>query len=355
MTPTYDKIHNKFKLNGLHFDRDDLKEVAYSYIKEGEPYEKEIGDFLMEWTNDRDVVEVRTSGSTGQPKIIKLKKQAMVASALATGNYFNLEPGDTCLHCLPAHFIAGKMMLIRAMILGLELTTVEPLSRPNFDSNQVFVFASMVPIQLEKTINFIDNIQLILVGGAPVSKSLVSKINQVRPAVFETYGMTETITHIAAKRLNGTTKSDYFTTLPEVMVSQDERNCLIVKAPYLSNEPITTNDVVELISETEFKWLGRADHIINVGGIKIHPELIEAKLHSKLDRRFFVTSETDAKLGEHLVMVIEGDKFEVPSTTFNQLDKFEIPKNIYFTPKFIETTPGKIQVLETLKKAKISK
>ncbi len=352
MTPTFDKIHNRFKLNGLHFDRDELKEVAYSFIKEGEPFEKEMGNFLLEWTNDRDVVEVRTSGSTGQPKIIKLKKQAMVASALATGNYFKLEPGDTCLHCLPTHFIAGKMMLIRAMILGLELTTVEPLSKPNFDVNKMFHFASMVPIQLENTINSVDNIKLVLVGGAPVSKSLRLKTNKLKSAIFETYGMTETITHIAAKRLNGDAKSNYFTTLPSIMVSQDERDCLVIKAPYLSDEPIITNDVVELISETEFNWLGRADHIINVGGIKVQPELIEEKLHSKIKQRFFITSENDAKLGEHVVIVIEAAKFEIPAATFDGLEKFEIPKNIYFTPKFVESTPGKIQILETLKKIK---
>lgn len=352
MTPSFDKIHNRFKLNGLHFDRDDLKEVAYSYIKEGEFYEKEIGDFLLEWTNDRDVVEVRTSGSTGLPKIIKLKKQAMVASALATGDYFNLEPGNTCLHCLPAHFIAGKMMMIRAMILGLELTTVEPLSRPVFNKDTVFDFASMVPIQLDKTLNFIDNIKLLLVGGAAVPKRLVSKLSNVEAAVFETYGMTETITHIAARGLNGASKSKYFTTLPGVMVSQDERNCLVIKADYLSNEPIITNDVVELISETEFNWLGRADHIINVGGVKMQPETIEEKLHSKIDKRFFVTSENDSKLGEHVVLVIESDKYEIPTATFDDLEKFEIPKNIYFTPKFSEVTPGKIQIQTTLNKIK---
>lgn len=352
MTPTYDKIHNRFKLNGLHFDREELKEVAYSYIKEGEAFEKEMGDFLLEWSNDRDVVEVRTSGSTGEPKIIKLKKQAMVASALATGNYFNLEPGDTCLHCLPTHFIAGKMMLIRAMILGLEVTTVEPLSRPNFDKDKVFDFASMVPIQLEKTINFVNNIKLILVGGAPVSKSLSLKTNEVKSAIFETYGMTETITHIAARRLNGPTKSNYFTTLPSVMVSQDERNCLMIKATYLSDDAIITNDVVELISETEFNWLGRADHVINVGGVKVQPEVVEDKLHTKIEQRFFITSENDSKLGEHVVMVVEADKFEIPSSTFDELEKFEIPQKIYFTSKFVEATPGKIQILETLKKIK---
>lgn len=354
MTPTFDKVHNKFKFNGLHFDRDALKEVAYSFIKEGEPFEKEMGDFLLEWTNDRPLVEVRTSGSTGAPKIVSIKKEAMVASAIATGNFFNLEPGDTCLHCLPTHFIAGKMMLVRAMILGLELTTVEPLSQPNFDVDKTFDFCAMVPLQLENSLNATKNIKKLIVGGAAVPKSLVTAVQKLKTEVYETYGMTETITHIAAKRLNGKNKSKYFTTLPGVLVTQDERNCLVIKAPYLSSEPVITNDIVELISEHEFKWLGRADFVINVGGVKVHPEEIESKLRDHFQSRIIITSEHDSKLGEHVVMIVESEPFEISKEIFNDLEKFEVPKNVYFIPKFVEKTPGKIQILETLNKAKSS-
>lgn len=354
MIPTFDKIHNKFKLNGLHFDRDSLKEVAYSFIKEGQLFEKEMGDFLLEWTNERAVVEVRTSGSTGAPKIVIIKKDAMVASAISTGNFFSLEPGDTCLHCLPTHFIAGKMMLVRAMILGLEVTTVEPLSRPIFDIDKTFDFCAMVPLQLENTINATNNIKKLIVGGAAVPKSLVTAVQKLKTEVYETYGMTETITHIAAKRLNGKTKSKYFTTLPGVLLTQDERNCLVIKAPYLSSEPVITNDIVELISEHEFKWLGRADFVINVGGLKVHPEEIESKLRDHFQSRIIITSEHDSKLGEHVVMIVESEPFEISKSVFEDLEKFEVPKSIYFISKFVEKTPGKIQILETLNKAKLS-
>jgi O-succinylbenzoic acid--CoA ligase len=354
MTPTFDKIHNKFKFNGLYFDREALKEVAYSLIKEGELYEKEMGDFLLEWTNDRPIVEVRTSGSTGAPKMVIIKKEAMVASAIATGNFFSLEPGDTCLHCLPTHFIAGKMMLVRAMILGLEVTTVEPLSRPVYDTNKTFDFCAMVPLQLENTINFTKNIKKLIVGGAAVPKSLISAVQKLKTEVYETYGMTETITHIAAKRLNGKQKSKYFTTLPGVLVTQDERDCLVIKAPYLSSEPLVTNDIVELVSEHEFRWLGRADHVINVGGLKVQPEQVEAKLRDKFQNRILITSAHDSKLGEHVVMIVESDPFEISKEIFSDLEKFEVPKTVYFIPKFIEKTPGKIQILETLNKAKMS-
>lgn len=354
MTPTFDKVHNKFKFNGLHFDRDALKEVAYSFIKEGEPFEKEMGDFLLEWTNDRPLVEVRTSGSTGAPKIVNVKKEAMVASAIATGNFFNLEPGHTCLHCLPTHFIAGKMMLVRAMILGLELTTVEPLSHPVFDVDKTFDFCAMVPLQLENSLNATKNIKKLIVGGAAVPKSLVTAVQKLKTEVYETYGMTETITHIAAKRLNGKNKSKYFTTLPGVLVTQDERNCLVIKAPYLSSEPVITNDIVELISEHEFKWLGRADFVINVGGVKVHPEEIESKLRDYFQSRIIITSEHDSKLGEHAVLIVESEPFEISKDIFNHLEKFEVPKNVYFIPKFVEKIPGKIQILETLNKAKVS-
>lgn len=352
MTPTFDKIHNKFRLNGLHFDRDALKEVAYSLIKEGAPFEKEMGDFLLEWTNERDLVEVRTSGSTGAPKIVKIKKKAMVTSALATGDFFGLEPGDTCLHCLPTHFIAGKMMLVRAMILGLEVTAVEPLSRPLFDKNMKFDFCAMVPLQLENTINGIKNIKKLIVGGATVPKPLISMVQFLKTEVYETYGMTETITHIAAKRLNGKAKSKYFTTLPGVFISQDDRNCLVIKAAYLSSKPLITNDIIEMVSKREFKWKGRADHVINVGGVKVQPEEIQAKISSKIPHRILITAEHDSKLGEHVVMVVESDPYEVSQEIFKDLEKFEVPKSIYFVSSFVEKTPGKIQVQKTLDQAK---
>jgi Acyl-CoA synthetases (AMP-forming)/AMP-acid ligases II len=152
MIPKYNKVHNKFKLNNYHFDNDGLKEVAYSFIKEGDFYEKAMGDFLLNWMDEKDYVEVSTSGSTGEPKVIRLSKQAMVHSAIATGDYFNLEPGDRALHCLPATYVAGKMMMVRAIILGLEMDLVTPSSHPLDTTHGNYDFCAMVPLQLSHSL-----------------------------------------------------------------------------------------------------------------------------------------------------------------------------------------------------------
>src|SRR5690606_31957790 len=193
-TPSYDKVHLRFKLNGSYFDREDLMEVAYSYIKEGEPYEQSIGDFLMDWLNEKSFMYVRTSGSTGEAKPIRVQKQAMVNSAIASGDFFGKDVGDSALHCLPAGVIAGKMMLVRAMILGLEIDLVEPSVSPLEGLNKIYDFSAMIPLQVENSLPKIDQIKKMIVGGAPISSSLIDSLQDKSSEIFETYGMTETVT-----------------------------------------------------------------------------------------------------------------------------------------------------------------
>ncbi len=362
MIPSYNKVHLKFKLNKIHYSYDDLMEVAYSFIKEGMPYERIIGDFLLDWLDEKDFIYVNTSGSTGKPKRIKIKKQAMVNSAIATGDFFNLKPGDKALYCLPSNYVAGKMMLIRSITLGLELDLTQPTSQPIFDYEEHYDFAAMVPMQLEKIYNYCDNIKTIIVGGAAVSKTLKEAINSIKSSVYETYGMTETITHIALKKINNfdfsqgsATKESvepYFKTLPNISISEDERGCLVIKAPKLSNETIITNDMVKLHSDTEFEWLGRYDNVINSGGVKLYPEQIETKLQNKIKQRFFVASKKEEVLGEQLILVVEGNTNKIDDNIFSDLEKFEKPKGIYNINQFIETNSGKIQRKETLKQLK---
>ena len=355
--PNYNKVHIKFKLNGIHYSYEDLMEVAYSFVKEGLPYEQVIGDFLLNWLDNNDYIEVSTSGSTGKPKCIKIKKQAMVNSAIATGDFFKLKPGDTALHCLPTKFIAGKMMLIRAIILGLELDIVEPRSKPNFNKNRNrdYDFSAMIPIQLQNSLDSCSNIKTIIVGGASVSKSLRENIKDLNSNVFETYGMTETITHIAVKKLNNilnvsssAVEKSHFQTLPNISISQDDRSCLIIDAPKVANGKIVTNDVVKLHSETEFEWLGRYDNVINSGGLKLYPEQIEAKLQNKISKRFFISSIADETFGEIVVLVLESDSKDLNDSVFSELTTYEKPKHIYSISQFIETDSGKVQRNKTL-------
>ena len=355
MIPTYNKVHNKFKLNGQHYTFDDLKEVAYSFIKEGEPFEKVIGDFLTDWLNDSEYISARTSGTTGTPKVVQLSKQHMVNSAIATAEFFDLKPGDSALHCLPANYIAGKMMLIRALAIGLEMDLTEPTASPIFDYDKTYDFSAMVPLQLRHMVDYIDNIKNILVGSAVVSNKLKERIQKCSGNIFETYGMTETCTHVAARRLNNFDRSPLpeeqwhlFTALPDVNISQDLRGCLVIDAPYVSTREIITNDIIKLHSDRTFEWLGRLDNMINSGGVKLYPEVIENKLSKKLMQRFFISSKDDESLGRKLILIVEGESNSIDKSVFDVLDKYEVPKQIYFLPKFIETFSGKIQRTDTL-------
>ncbi len=355
MTPTFDKVHNRFKFNGLHFTHEELKEVAYSLIKEGQPFEKETGDFLIDWLDRKDHIYVSTSGSTGKPKEIKLQKQTMVNSAIATGNFFNLEPGDKALHCLPSHFIAGKMMFVRALVLGLEIDFVEPSAHPIFDYEKTYDFCAMIPLQLKYTIGHVHNIKNIIVGGSKVTKPLVEKIKHCESKFFETYGMTETVTHVALRQLESLAgeREPYFKALENITFKKDDRNCLVIHAPNLVDEDLVTNDLVELHSDTSFQLIGRFDNVINSGGVKLFPEQIEEKLQPIISQRFIVAGEEDGTLGEKLILIIENptDPLEYIKTSIKNLktlDKFEVPKKIYTSEKFAETVNGKIQRKKTL-------
>ncbi len=218
--PTYENVHNQFKLNGFHLNKEDLCRVAYSFIKEGEEFEKPVGDFLLDWFDSRDYIEMMTSGTTGIPKVITVSKQAMVNSALATGDFFDLAPGNRALHCIPIKYVAGKMMLVRAMILGFDLEFVAPSLNPleNIEGN--FDFAAMVPLQAQHSIKELKRIKKVIIGGAKINNSLEKLLMKLPIQAYETYGMTETITHIAAKKVG----EKAFTVLPNVTISYDDDN-----------------------------------------------------------------------------------------------------------------------------------
>lgn len=347
MIPTFDKIHFKFKLNNNNYSYEELKEVAYSLVKEGELFERNAGDFLLDWLDDKDYLTVKSSGSTGTPKVIRIHKQAMVYSSIATGNYFKMEPGNTALHCLPTNYIAGKMMLVRAMILGLEIDLVEPSSLPIFDDLKHYDFCAMIPMQIQNSLNRLNNIKTIIIGGAPISQNLIDNLQSIKTKVYATYGMTETVSHIAIKPLNVISKSPHYKVLEDIEISQDSRNCLVVKAPKLSDDIIVTNDIVKLHSKTEFEFIGRIDNMINSGSIKIFPELVEETLRDKIKERYIIASEPDPLLGEKVILILEGTKDTTNPSTFEALDPYEVPKKIYTVEKFVVIN-DKIQRSKTL-------
>ncbi len=358
----YCKVHNKFKLNGKSFNAKTLKTTASHLFTKGLDFEKEIGCFLLDWLNEESEIIAHTSGSTGHPKQVKLDKNAMVNSAIATGVFFNIKEGNKALLCLPAHYIAGKMMLVRAMVLGLEIDCVNPKSIIDI-KGKIYAFSAMVPLQAQNSLKSLTAIKTLIIGGALVSPYLKSLFKNIKTEVYETYGMTETITHIAVKKLNNfgeqqQNSHSFFKILPNINIAQDERNCLIIQAPKLTKERIITNDVVILHSETEFEWLGRYDNIINSGGVKINPEQVEKKIKKHIEERFFITSEKDVLLGEKVILVIEKNNDVHNKTILNKLksidcfDAYEIPKKVISTPKFEETASGKIKRKETINRLK---
>jgi O-succinylbenzoic acid--CoA ligase len=337
-------IHPDFKLNGKSFSYIELLAEAL-YLKEnGQLFEKNIGKFLLEWLNTESFVFVQTSGSTGKPKKIVLQKAAMMASAKATGTFFNLQPKNSALLCLSADYIAGKMMLVRSITLGLHLYTVEPNSNPL--ENKKYDFVAMVPMQVANSLEQLHLIKTLLIGGTKVSYQLAESILKTNCQAFESYGMTETISHIAIKQIG----EKEFTVLPNVSISLDERNCLVIEAFELSKDKIITNDIVEILNESQFILKGRIDNVINSGGVKIFPEEIEEKLAEYISERYFIAGRLDEKFGEKLILVVEAKPFEIENNIFSGLTKYQIPKEIIFVEKFVETETNKINRKKTLEK-----
>jgi O-succinylbenzoic acid--CoA ligase len=342
--PDYNKVHPNFKWNLISLEKNDLLRLAYDFIKEGEDFEKITGEFILDWFNSNSFISVTTSGTTGAPKKIKIDKQAMVFSALATAEFFDLKATNRVLNCLSTNYIAGKMMLIRSFVLGFEMDFVKPTSNPLKNNNKFYDFVAMVPLQVENSINELINVRKLIIGGSKINYNLKNKLLGLSTLVFETYGMTETITHIAARKIS----DSYFSVLPNVTISKDKRNCLIIDTPRISASSITTNDVVNIISNSEFELLGRIDNVINSGGVKLFPEQIELKLAHKIQTRFFVTGIPDDQFGEIVALIVEGSPIPFEDDIFNDLLPYEKPKKIHFLSNFLETESGKIKRAATL-------
>jgi len=346
-------LHPKFKLNGEAFpSAEALKERANHFVEKGTVDEVAIGKFISEWLDGNDFITVKTSGSTGIPKEIKLQKNHVFNSANATVTYFDLKKDTKALLCLPSEYIAGKMMLVRAMTAGWNLRMVAPEKNPLKNIDGDFDFTAMVPYQVFHSLEDLHKVKKLIIGGGVVPWKLENELQHITAKIFVTYGMTETISHIAVRPLNGIEKSNIFTALPKVNFSLNENNCLQIHAPEISEETVLTNDVVELLSPTSFRFLGRIDNVINTGGVKVHPEMIEGKLSLHINIPFFIASEEDEALGELVILIIESEKqlqLENYSEAFETLSTYEKPKKIYSVPNFIYTETGKVKRAEVLK------
>ena len=338
------KTHSSFKIII------DGRQVDFQNFKSKEDWHKAILNFLEEFTNDQTYVDVKTSGSTGTPKTIKLSKAKMHNSASMTGSFLNLKPTDKALLCLSANYIAGKMMLVRALVLGLELHCFSPTKLDLDTIKGDFDFCAMVPLQALKNLNHLNKIKKLIIGGGDIpSTAKRDLISLNHPGIYQTFGMTETISHIALKKIN---EVEYHC-LPQIKVSLSAEETLKIDAPLLLDKPIVTNDLVKITSESSFEWLGRADNIINSGGVKIIPERVENILNKIISTPFFVAGVLDEILGEKLVLVTEKQSVIIEKEKWLEtgLTPYEIPKDTIVFENFIRTETGKLNRIKTMEQS----
>lgn len=325
-------------------------------------FEVETISFIKNWLTGKQSFLLKTSGSTGNPKEITLSRAQLTASANRTISKLSLSDKNTALVCLDTKYIAGKMMLVRALEGNMKIVAVEPSANPLKKLSEQPDFAAFVPLQLdeiftdEDSVKKLNQFQSIIIGGASVSSTLLEKIKTLPCSVYATYGMTETVSHIALQKLNGEHAQDYFEVLPNITISVDERDCLVLSLPEFS-EPVITNDLVNLIDKTKFNILGRYDNIINSGGVKLVPETIEKKIEPLLvNQSFFVAWIRDERLGQKVVLIIEGKaQSELPAALKLALSSYEIPKEIFYLDAFVRTETKKINRQQTVEKALKSK
>lgn len=288
--------------------------------------------FLAEWHNERPTVLVHTSGSTGRPKPMWVEKRRMEASARLTCDYLGLHEGDTALLCMSLDYIAGKMMVVRALVRGLRLVTVEPSGEPLKAVSQPLDFAAMVPLQVWNSLRVAEqrqrlmDIGQLIIGGGAIDDALAAELRLFPHAVWSTYGMTETLSHIALRRLNGSSASEWYTPLAGVSVSQNEDGCLVIDAPAVHEGALVTNDVAELAADGRFRILGRRDNVICSGGIKIQAEEVERLLRSHLHVPYLISKRPDEKFGEVVVLLTEGSADDARCVAEQVLPKYWCPK-----------------------------
>lgn len=297
----------------------------------------DLSAFLAEWSDSKSTVLVHTSGSTGKPKELWVEKERMKESARLTCSFLGLKKGDSALLCMPLQYIAGKMVVVRALVADLHLISVTPSGHPLKGMKEAPVFAAMIPMQVYNSLqvpeerDILREIKHLIIGGGAIDAQLAKELKNFPNAVWSTYGMTETLSHIALRRLSGADTSDWYTPFEGVQIRLSEENTLIIHAPKVCEEELVTNDIAEINGCKQFRILGRKDNTINSGGVKIQIEQVEAALKEHLSRPFLITSTPDVKFGEIVVLLIEG---EAPDDIEN-ICKQTLPP--YWRPKRVVT------------------
>ncbi|MCL6259057.1 AMP-binding protein [Aquiflexum sp. TKW24L] len=346
-----------------------FEQIQQGIWKEDDGYFHEAIQFCQNWLQGQNKFLLSTSGSTGTPKSMSVDRKQMEISAAFTAKFFGRTKNPKLLCCLNTAMIAGKMMLVRAMEWDADLILTKPKENPLEDNwvNGDFDFVAMVPMQVvaclsqNSSLQKLKKIKTLLIGGAPSPVSLLEKLTKEKISAFQTYGMTETVSHIALAKIDG--PDLVYETLPGVHIGTDSENRLWIEAPMAKEKRLQTYDLVEILDQNHFIWVGRSDFTINSGGIKIQPEILEAQIAPTVskffrDSLFFLWGKKDEKLGEKLVLVIESKDNEKQKAQellhlmAGIINKYQIPKEIIFLKEFVKTPSGKINKTETIKSAK---
>ncbi|MCJ8167058.1 AMP-binding protein [Pontibacter sp. E15-1] len=357
-------------LNGNKFYYDEIAAYSFRNSIPLNGYETKTLEFCNQWLNGVQEFPMHTSGSTGLPKPISLTRSQLEASARRTIKLLQLKAGNCAFICLNTDFIAGMMMLVRGFMADLQMTIVAPISNPLtlVSREERIDFASFVPLQLHTILHDtpealpqLNRMKGILVGGAPVNPAQQRELQRVEAPIYLTYGMTETASHIAVRRINGPKATDYYEVLDNIKIGIDKRGCLTIQGDITNQELLFTNDIVELLTPTHFRWIGRADNTINTGGVKVQVEKVEVAVAEALSEneqppRFFVAAQPDEVLGEKIVLIMEGKQHTEAAEEAlfaklqHALKKFELPKQIFYSASFSETATGKLSRPNTLRK-----
>ena len=305
-----------------------------------------LGEFLAEWYNSSPLIKVHTSGSTGTPKELWVEKKRMINSARMTVSFLGLKAGDSALLCMPLPYIAGKMVVVRSIIASLNLMAVTPCGRPLQCLTKIPDFAAMIPMQVFNSLKHPEDreklmkIRHLIIGGGAIDKKMAEELKSFPNSVWSTYGMTETLSHIALRRLNGKAASEWYTPFDNVSLAISDEGTLIISAPSVNPETLITNDIVEFNEQRQFRILGRKDNTINTGGIKVQIEQVEEKLsHYLPEGSYMITSVPDSKFGEKIVMLISQEMNT--DNAVNSLPLYWKPKHIIHFPKLPLTGTGK--------------
>lgn len=309
----------------------------------------DVAEFRQQWFNSKPYIEAHTSGSTGIPKPVKLLKSDMRISARATNTFFGINKSSTLALPLSLDYIAGKMMAVRAFEAECKLLIL-PISN-NIQLTEAVDLLAVVPSQIQSILERREtwhHIKHLLVGGAPLSGELSRAFSTTGIKTYIGYGMTETCSHVALRNLSD--DRPIYTAMPDITFDASHEGCLTIKSEKFSWKKLQTRDLVELIDEKHFSWIGRADNVINSGGIKIFPEKAEHLIMDSLKQfpEFYIIGEDHAVWGQCAVAVArcsetEGIEF------FNKIKALGLPKG--WCPKavlcvddfMLTSTSGKIR------------